>query len=386
MSEHSGYHHGEMSLNETIIGMAQDFVGSNNVAWLVPKGQFGTRLEGGKDSAASRYIFTYLQPYIKHLVPQDDLGVLKYRDDDGLSVEPEWYAPVLPMLLVNGCRGIGTGYSTFVPCYNPTTLKDALQAWLLAGGDTADMSKLETCNLVPWYRGFTGRIEAVGADYVMTATYEYNASKKTVRVTDLPVGYWTSQFKQMLDAFCEKKEVVKDYTDTSTDTDVNFEIVLYDALTVEVLEKTLGLTEKLKTTNMHAFDPSGTIKKYTTPNEILIDYARCRLDLYGKRKEHLLSDLRAKLPWHSSVVKFLTLMCEDAIDLRKKSAGQCHEILTSHGLECIDNLLKLPFSSITAEHIAKHQAELDALNKKIAQIERTTPNEFWLEDLCGLKV
>jgi DNA topoisomerase-2 len=207
-----------------------------------------------------------------------------------------------------------------------------------------------------------------------------------VRVTDLPVGYWTSQFKQMLDAYCEKKEVVKDYTDTSTDTDVNFEIVLYDALAVEVLEKTLGLTDKLKTTNMHAFDPSGTIKKYTTPNEILVDYARCRLDLYGNRKEHLLSDLRAKLPWHSSVVKFLTLMCEDAIDLRKKSADQCHTILASHGLECIDNLLKLPFSSITAEHIAKHQAELDALNKKIAQIERTTPNEFWLEDLCGLKV
>ena len=386
ISEHSGYHHGEMSLNETIIGMAQDFVGSNNLAWLVPKGQFGTRLEGGKDSAASRYIFTYLQPYIKHLVPHDDLGVLKYRDDDGLSVEPEWYAPVLPMLLVNGCRGIGTGYSTFVPCYNPAVLKDALHAWLLAGGDTADMSKLESCNLVPWYRGFTGRIELVGSDYIMTAKYEYNAAKKTVRVTDLPIGYWTSQFKQMLDAYCEKKEVVKDYTDTSTDTDVNFEIVLYDALKVDVLEKTLGLTEKIKTTNMHAFDPAGTIKKYSTPHEILLDYARSRLDLYAKRKAHLLSELNAKMPWHSSVVKFLTLMCEDAIDLRKKSADQCRAILTSHGLECIDDLLKLPFSSVTAENIAKHQAELEKLRKQIGQIERTAPNEFWLEDLCGLKV
>jgi DNA topoisomerase-2 len=277
-----------------------------------------------------------------------------------------------------------------VPCYNPAVLKDVLEAWLLAGGDTSDMSKLKACNLAPWYRGFTGRIESTAAgasaDYTMTAKYEYNAAKKTVRVTDLPVGYWTSQFKHMLDAYCEKKEVVKDYTDTSTDTDVNFEIVLYYSLTVEVLEKTLGLVEKIKTTNMHAFDPAGVIKKYATPNDILVDYALSRMDMYVKRKAHLLSELNAQMPWHSSVVKFLTLMCEDKIDLRKKSADQCRAILASHDLQCIDDLLKLPFSSVTEEQIAKREAELEKLRKQIAQIERTAPNEFWLEDLCGLKV
>ena len=102
VSEHTGYHHGEASLNEAIIGMAQDFVGANNIPWLVPQGQFGTRLQGGKDSASPRYIHTYLQPNIRKIVPDADFPVLMYRDDDGLPVKPEWYAPVLPMLLVNG--------------------------------------------------------------------------------------------------------------------------------------------------------------------------------------------------------------------------------------------------------------------------------------------
>jgi DNA topoisomerase-2 len=384
ISEHSGYHHGEMSLNETIIGMAQDFVGSNNLPWLVPKGQFGTRLEGGKDSAASRYIFTYLQPYLKNLVPQDDLGVLKYRDDDGLSVEPEWYAPVLPMLLVNGSRGIGTGYSTFVPSYNPATLKGVLIRWLISGMESDTI--LRDAPLTPWYRGFAGAISGIEGDYVMTAKYTYNAKTKTIIVSDLPVGYWTSGFKQMLDGYCEKKEIVKDYADTSTDVDVHFEIVLYDDMPIAMIEKTFGLSEKIKTTNMHAFDSAGKIKKYATPNEILIDYAHERLALYSKRKEHMLRMLNDKLPWHRSVVKFLTLMCDDVIDLRKKSLVACREILAGHGLECIEDLLKLPFSSITEENIRKHQAELDRLNAEILEVTRTYPNEFWLKDLSSLKV
>ena len=54
ISEHSCYHHGEASLNGTIVGMAQNFVGSNNINLLSPNGQFGTRLQGGKDSASEK--------------------------------------------------------------------------------------------------------------------------------------------------------------------------------------------------------------------------------------------------------------------------------------------------------------------------------------------
>jgi DNA topoisomerase-2 len=383
ISEHSGYHHGEMSLNETIVGMAQNFVGSNNLPWLVPQGQFGTRLEGGDDSAATRYIFTYMQPYIKHLIPSDDLPVLKYRDDDGLSVEPDWYAPILPMLLINGCSGIGTGYSTFIPSYNPTEIRELILKWLTSG--CTDDILMKAC-IVPWFRGFKGTISEEDGGYAVRGQFTYNPKTKTLIVTDLPIGVWTSKFKHMLDAYCEKKEIVKDYTDTSTDVDIHFEIVLYEDLPIAKIEKELGLVKKIKTTNMHAFDAAGHIRKYDNVNEILIEYCRARLSLYGVRKENMLKELRDKLPWHTSVVKFLTLMCNDVIDLRKKPLPVCREILLSHGLECIDELLTLPFSSITEEKIQKHQDELNRLQKRITQIEKTFPPEFWMEDLGYLKV
>jgi DNA topoisomerase-2 len=381
VSEHSGYHHGEASLNETIIGMAQTFVGANNIAWFVPKGQFGTRLEGGSDSAAPRYIFTCLQPNIKNLVPADDLPILQYRDDDGMSVEPEWYAPVLPMILVNGARGIGTGYSTFVPSYNPSVLKAALLDWLRGG--SLDVT------LVPWTRGFTGQIEDIGGgDFMVTANYTVNGKSVTVR--DLPVGTWTAQFKQRLDAFCEKKEIVKDYNDTSTDTDVSFEITLVDALARDKLEKVLGLSDKLKTSNMHLFNANGTITKYTTPNAILKEYAERRLGLYTTRKEHMLRALNAKLPYHKNVVAFIQMNCDEEIDLRRKSEEECDTILEDAGLdrqdESYDYLLKLPMRSLTVEMIKKHTAELAALREKIAEIEGTAPRDMWIHDLNSLSV
>ena len=119
VSEHSAYHHGEQSLAATIVGLAQTFVGSNNTNLLEPIGQFGTRLQGGKDAASPRYIFTSLSPFARALFRPEDEALLKYLNDDGQSIEPEWYIPILPLVLVNGCEGIGTGWSTSIPNHNP---------------------------------------------------------------------------------------------------------------------------------------------------------------------------------------------------------------------------------------------------------------------------
>ena len=380
VSEHSGYHHGEASLNDAIVAMAQDFVGSNNMAWFVPQGQFGTRLSGGKDSASPRYIHTYLQPYVSHLVPSDDFDCLTYRDDDGLLVEPEWYAPILPMLLINGCRGIGTGYSTFVPSFNPKELKDAIVQWLTKG------TGLDR-EFTPYTRGFKGKITKIDKqDYMVQGVWK--VEKEDVTITELPVGTWTSDFRETLDKLVADG-TVKDYTDTSTDVDIHIKVKLGTG-GVPAIEKVL--TDKIKLTNMHAFDNRGIIKKYDSPNAILNEFVGVRLELYNKRREFMLETLRDKLPYHENVVRFIRQQCEKTPlpDLRRKTPEECDALLDEQKFARIkgtfDYLMDLPIKSLTLKNAQKHENDLEELKQKIAELDGKTGRSLWLEDLEKLEV
>jgi len=363
VSEHTGYHHGEASLNETIIGMAQDFVGANNVPWLHPQGQFGTRLQGGKDAASPRYIHTYLRPIIRKIVPAEDFPILTYRDDDGLPVEPEWYAPILPMLLVNGARGIGTGYSTNIPPCNPRTIKKMLVGWL--NGGTLDTA------LHPYYEGFQGTVD----DETATVSGVYRKDGDAFVVTELPPGTWTSDYKEWL----EKEGM--DYMDTSTDEWVNIRI---KGVAEDVLKK--SLTEKVKTTNMHAFNSQGIITKYATLNDILKDYAPVRLALYETRRQHQLKALRDELPFHKNVVRFIHDQCSDVpIDLRNKAWARCVELLGAAEYTKINGgyeyLMRLPVSTFTTEVIGMHEKDMKHIESEIARLEKMDARTMWLADL-----
>jgi DNA topoisomerase-2 len=370
VSEHSGYHHGEASLNDTIVGMAQDFVGSQNISWFVPQGQFGTRLQGGKDSASPRYIHTFLQPYVPLLVPGDDEECLKYRDDDGLKVEPEWYAPILPMLLINGARGIGTGYSTFIPQCNPHKLLEGLKAWLKSE------IPIQHISIEPWYRGFKGTIENLTIKGVWS-------SEKEFVITELPIETWTSDYKEWLDQKVQEG-LIKDYEDTSTDTKVLFKIKC-NSEAIPILEKSLSY--KLKLTNMHAFNSKNVIHKYETLFEILEEFCAVRLNLYAERKIHLLQKLKAKLPYHENVVRFITQQCFDmpVPDLKRRTPEECFELLKAQKFVLIsdsyDYLLDLPIKSLTSVHAQKHRDELESLKQKITQLEKKSAEVLWLDDL-----
>ena len=372
VSEHSGYHHGEASLNDAIIGMAQDYVGSNNLAWLVPQGQFGTRLQGGKDSASPRYIHTYLQPYISNLVPSDDFDVLTYRDDDGIPIEPDWYAPLLPMLLVNGCRGIGTGYSTFVPTFNPSELKEAIIEWLKTG---TGLNR----EFVPWTRGFKGSYKKIDKEsYSVEGVWKIE--KDQITITELPVETWTSDFRESLDKLLAEGKI-KDFVDTSTDTDILIK-VKGDFKAIEKL-----LIQKVKLTNMHAFNHNGIIKKYDSPNQILFEFVGVRLELYQKRIDFLLKTLKDKLPYHENVVRFIRQQCEQTArpDLRKKTPEECDSLLEAENFEKIkdsfDYLMNLPIASLTLKHASKHEKDLETLKQQIRELEHTNPKELWLKEL-----
>lgn len=368
VSEHTGYHHGEASLNETIVGMAQDFMGANNIPWLVPQGQFGTRIQGGKDAASPRYIHTYLQPRVRNLVPNADFDVLKYRDDDGLAVEPEWYAPVLPMLLVNGARGIGTGYSTYIPPCNPKTIKEMLLKHLRGQGNLTDVQ------LTPYFEGFKGTYTMDGVVGV------YRHEKDEFVITELPPGTWTADYREWLEKELAEGRI-KDFSDTSTDRDICIRIK-----GIEEAALVKSITTKIKTTNMHAFNAKGVIAKYATLNDILIEYAQVREELYESRRLHQIAKLEKEVPYHEDIVRFIEGQCLDkpVPDLRRKTKTECEALLTEHKYTHHAEILRLPVSSFTAEVMAKHRADRENVLSRLELLRGTTASALWLADLESL--
>ena len=301
VSEHSCYHHGEASLNGAIVGLAQNFVGSNNINLFEPNGQFGTRLQGGKDSASERYIFTTLNKLTRLIFPETDDKVLKYLNDDGTIVEPVYYVPIIPMILVNGSKGIGTGFSTDIMCYNPLQIISKIQSML-------KKQKNETI-IEPYYEDFKGTIEKITPQkYLIKGCYDI-VNEKKVRITELPIGQWTDDYKQYLESLMDtssgkgkkKKEIlIRDYNDMSTDTTVDITItfapyviqkLLSDVLDngCNSLEKLLKLYTTQTTTNMHMFDGEEKLKKYEKVEDIINDYFSVRLECYVTRKKYLYS-------------------------------------------------------------------------------------------------
>jgi DNA topoisomerase-2 len=282
VSEHTGYHHGEASLNAAIVGLAQDFVGSNNLNLFMPNGQFGIRLAGGDDHASPRYIHTELNPLCEYLFPKSDFGVLDYEDDDGTPVEPKWYAPVIPMILVNGANGIGTGFSTTIPCYNPKEVLKYVRDRLVGIED-------EKWDPLPSFRGFRGEVKKSGSNaYEFEGIWSMKDDGKKLIVSELPIGVWTSKYKEHLEKLVDLK-VVKSYQDTSTDVSVNFEIKIDDLKNAKGCKledddasedgsvaaggadprKVFKLVVKKKFANMHVFGPDGKIVKCSGPKDIV---------------------------------------------------------------------------------------------------------------------
>ena len=296
VSEHSAYHHGEASLQGTIINMAQNYCGSNNVNLLVPSGQFGTRLLGGKDAASPRYIFTRLQPVTRAIFHESDDALMEYLDDDGLSIEPKYYMPVVPLLLVNGTDGIGTGWSTMVPCYNPRDIVKNLKH-LLAGEEMEAM--------LPWYRGFNGTIEVDAKSnqkFHVRGKIE-KVDETTLEISELPINSWTNTYTDFLIGMMTTDKAgdfkIESYVNHSSDTRVSFTIKLTAAMMAEAEKKGLEKTFKIETTiscgNMHVYSPEGHIVKYSQPTDIIQAFYGVRLDYYAKRKALLLKNCKHEL-------------------------------------------------------------------------------------------
>ena len=373
VSEHASYHHGEASLNGAIVNMAQNFVGSNNVNLLMPNGQFGTRLQGGKDSASERYIYTELNPLTRRLFPAEDDAILTYLQDDGTAIEPDFYAPCLPMILINGGKGIGTGYSTDVPCFNPKQVLECVVA-RLRGTPYSEP-------FVPFYRGFKGTITSLG-DGKFATTGLYKVDGLTVTIQELPVGTWTDDYKMFLDGLTGS--VVKEFSDHSTDLNVHFVVKLNEP--VELLEKVLKLVTVKHTNNMFLFTPEAKLKKYASAADIIDDYMPVRMAAYVRRKAHLLQALRQKLLKADNKVRYIKAVLAGTIELRGVKKHLIDALLQENGLDQLDGsynyLIKMPMDTVAEENVEALTADMISLEEEVQELSATSERDLWLRDLA----
>ena len=398
ISEHSAYHHGEQSLASTIVGMSQNYVGTNNINLLMPIGQFGTRNLGGKDCASARYIYTSLNKVTRHIFNSNDFPLMNYIVEEGQKIEPNYYLPIIPMILVNGTEGIGTGWSTNVPCFNPREIIQNLKNKLNGGNFT---------KMHPWYKGFTGDIiedsKKGNGSYIVNGKYYWDEKDPNVlHIIEIPLKKWTRDYKNFLQGFMgieviedkdndkkgkkgkgkknknndgneekskEKKKkpiILEDIKQNHSNNKVHFEIKFLPEFTEKFKEndalliKTFGLQSTLSLTNMVLFDQNGKIKRYTSIEEILNIFYDLRLELYDKRKVYMLSILKKDLGILSNKVRFIkAVISEELILKNKKRAILVNELLDS-GYDTMSKLEKLRKKSKEEE-----EAEIEIVNQNL---------------------
>jgi DNA topoisomerase-2 len=405
VSENAMYHHGEESLNKAIVGMAQNFIGSNNINLLCPSGQFGSRIKGGHDASSPRYIFTRLEKITRCLFPEQDDHILRYLNDDGLLVEPQFYVPIIPMVLVNGSRGIGTGFSSDIMCYNPRDIVAYLKNKL-----THQTHQVIT--FVPYYEGFTGSIARVGdSKFVFKGLYERSTvDSNVIRVTELPVGYWTDNFKEWLselqnDKDAEGKKIVppvKSVLENYTDTTIEFVITFYPGKVDELeadkgdygfngLEKLLKLYNTHSTSNMNLFNADDKLTKYDSVEAIIDDYFGVRLKHYDDRKVYLIDALEREICVLSNKARYIGELIDGSLDLRNKKNQEIVALLQSKHYIAEDHdpefkyLLRMPMNSVSAENVQKIMQDHETKVAELQCLQATTVEQMWLSELDVLE-
>lgn len=368
----AGYHHGEVSLSGTIVGMAQNFVGSgNNIPLLYPDGSYGTRLRGGKDHSAARYLSTYALPLTRILFPAEDDDLYERVLEDNELNEPVNYLPILPMILVNGACGIGTGHSTEIPSHNPLDICRWIRCWL---------DNEEKPHLVPWWRGFKGKVEVEDGKGRTFGILE-KLTKEKWRISETPVGLWTYDCKMHLESL-EKNKHIKSFQDKYTDEKAEFVITTTKDFTPTMSNLKLSKAFSLK--NMTALDENDVPIKFKDTEDILEKYCDARLKLYQKRKDKLLGDLSQEIVKQANKQRFLKDVLGNALNMKEQEdvlLKKMEEMGYDKWQNSFDYLVSMPIRTLTKGRLSEVGETLRKLKEKHSALSEKSPKEMWKEEL-----
>ena len=370
------YLHGEASLNSTIINLAQDFVGTNNMPLLFPDGAFGTRLSNGGDAASPRYIYTYGSAALRLLFRSEDDVLLPLLKEEGQDVEPAAYWPTLPLLLINGSDGIATGYSTKVPSFNPRDVFDNVKRLL---------NEEMMVPMTPWFRGFKGEVvEAGDGKWRFNGIVEQDEDEPSQWVvTELPPNTSYNAFAEFLEG---DKSPARLVDNRCTDTEAYFKVKFaVDPKDEEEAKEKLKLSEALSGLNMHVFDLDGQIKKYASAEDVLSDWVPWRLTKYELRRVHLVQTLSDRANELESRARFIKAVVSKKLDITTYQEAGLLENLRSKSFVAPEKLMDIPAKSFTLDRAEEAERQAAAARAKAQRMQESTATELWLADLEELE-
>jgi DNA topoisomerase-2 len=372
----SFFHHG--SLDGTIIGMTQEF--KNSMPIFQGIGQFGSLRS--PEAGAPRYIGVKFNENFKLLYKDFELTTSKF--EEGEEIEPQFFLPIIPTVLLNGGSGIAVGFATNILNRHPLDLIDACSAVL--EGKSVPI-------LRPWLRGFYGDIDQVEGS---TKSWSFKGkwevkNTSTVEITEIPPSFTYEKYEAHLDGLVEKG-ILASYDDHSSDR-VHYVLKFPRAVLADWIKKDrLGDLLKMREgegENLTTLDENGKLKVFQSAEDVVRYFVDFRLGYYGKRKAHLLSELTKELDVLNARMNFVDAVVQGRIVVVNEKKPDILKSIEAEGIPKVDGshdfLLSMPIWSLTYEKFVELQKKVEQKRKEKEKVEKTKPEDFYRQDLKELR-
>jgi DNA gyrase/topoisomerase IV subunit A len=372
------YHHGDGSLNSAIIGMAQDF--KNSMPLLEGIGQFGSLRS--PDAGAPRYVSTRLHPNFRLLYK--DFELLSPRMEEGSQIEPEYFLPIIPTVLLNGSSGIAVGFATNILNRKPI---DLIECCL------KELSGRKYNDPAPWINGFKGtcnKIEDSDNSWIFRGIYDVK-NTTTINITEIPPSITYEKYDNHLNRLEDEKRISS--YDNNCKSDINYTIKISRS-DLSGLQKTGRLDRFLKmeerqSENFTVLDEFGKLKIFNNATEIIKYFVSFRLKYYQKRKDYLINKISDELSVLSNKARFIKAIIDGKLKINNVPKSQIVSYLDKNKFDQINGsysyLLSMPIHTLTREKYEELLSQEAEKKKELDQVKKSDPKEMYRKDLNDLK-